>query len=117
MKEVILTCPFTGVEFTALEYADKSLLITHPLTGEQVKINWNASVKRFNVPSNLFKHIGTLTQSETAKVLNVSRQRVSAIAKTGAIQPYEVNDSIVFLKSDVLEYAETRKPGAPCKTE
>lgn len=115
MKKIILTCPFTGVEFEALEYADRSLLITHPLTGEQVKINWNASVKRFNVPANLFKHIETLTQTETAKVLGVSRQRVSAIAQTGVIQPHEVNGAIMFLKSDVLKYAETRKPGAPCK--
>lgn len=115
MKQVMLTCPFTGVEFSALEYADGSLLITHPLTGEQVKINWNGTVSRFNVPKNLFKHYGTVTMSEAAEMLGVSRQRITAIAKNGTIPPKLMNGSIIFLVSDVLDYKGTRKVGAPSR--
>ena len=115
MKKIILTCPFTGVEFDALEYADGSILITHPLTGEQVKVNWNPTINRFNVPKNLFKHYGTVSMSEAAEMLGVSRQRITAIARDGVIPPKMVNGSIVFLVSDVLDYKDTRKVGAPSR--
>ena len=115
MKKIILTCPFTGVEFEALEYADGSILIKHPITGERVKINWNGTINRFNVPKTLFKHYATVTMSEAAEILGVSRQRITAIAKDEVIPPKTVNGSVMFLASDVLEYKNTRKVGAPSK--
>ena len=45
MKKITLTCPFTGVEFDALENADGSLIVQHPLTGEHMRVG-------FNEPSN-----------------------------------------------------------------
>lgn len=115
MREIILTCPFTGVEFSALEYADGTLIVKHPLTGTLNRINWNGTIERYNIPRFLFKHISTVTLTEAAEILVVSRQRISQIAKDGVIPAKSVNGSTVFLLDDVLKYKETRKVGAPCK--
>ena len=113
MKELILTCPFTGVEFNATESTDGDLFVMHPLTGEQIKISFNNSIKRYNIPSKAFRHIATVTPAELIEILDVSRQRVSQIVQNETIPVHHVNDSPVFLLSDVLEYKRTRKAGAP----
>lgn len=115
MKKVILTCPFTGVDFEALENADGSLVVKHPITGAMNRVNWNPSIERYNIGRQLFKHLDTVSLSEAMEILDVSRQRVSQIAHNGVIPAHEVNGSLVFLRSDVLHYKETRKVGAPRK--
>lgn len=109
MKEITLTCPFTGAEFNACEMADGSILIVHPLTGEQLKINWNCSIKKFNVPKNLFKHYETCTPAEAADILGVTRQRMHSIISDEVIPVKHVAGRAVFLLSDVYHYRDNRK--------
>lgn len=113
MREITLTCPFTGVEFKALEYADGKIIIHHAITGEEIHMNWNYSCKRYNIPKRAFKHIETVTMQEAARILDVSRQRISKIAGDGIITPHFVNGNTIFVLDDVLEYKRTRKVGAP----
>lgn len=115
MKETILTCPFTGIEFNAIIDADNNLYVKHPITGEVNKINYNSSIKKYNLPKSLFKHIDTISLSEAADILGVSRQRISAIAANSTIEPFTVNGQTVFKRADVLQYKRTRKIGAPRK--
>ena len=115
MKEIIATCPFTGVEFSALVDALGNMYFVHPLTGQQVKMNWNCSIKKFNLSKDLFKQIETVSIAEAAEMLDVSRQRASAIAATNVIRPVLVNGQQRFLKDDVVQYAHDRKTGAPKK--
>ena len=115
MKEITLTCPFTGVEIIATADVLGNVYFTHPLTGEQLKMNYNSSVKRYNIPKEWFKHVETVTIGEAAEILEVSRQRASAIAATNVIKPVLVNGQQCFIKSDVLKYKQERKPGAPKK--
>ncbi len=115
MKEITLTCPFTGVDFTALTDMLGNLYYVHPLTGENLKINYNSSIDRYNITPKLFKHIETVTISQAAEILDVSRQRASAIAATNVIRPVLVNGQQVFLLDDVLTYKNERKTGAPKK--
>ena len=117
MKEIILTCPFTGVEFKATIDVDRNLYVKHPITGDVHKINYNRSIKRYNVPEQLFKHVETVTFSEAAQMLEVTRQRISAIASTGVIETFTVNGQSVFKREDVVKYKETRSPGAPKRSE
>lgn len=117
MKEIKMTCPFTGVEFTALEYADGKIVVKHPLTNELLQVNWNCSIKKYNVPKSFFKHIETITPNETAELLNVSRQRVAQIIKDNVIEAHDVNGSKVFVKDDVIRYRDTRKAGRPWKKD
>lgn len=112
-----MTCPFTGAEFTALEYADGKIVFHHAITGEEIHMNWNSSCCRYNLTRDVFKHIKTVTMGEAADILGVSRQRVSKIAKDGIIKAHDVNGTMVFVLSDVLTYKNNRKVGAPCKEE
>ena len=115
MKEILLTCPFTGIEFSALESIDGNLIVVHPLTGEQLKINWNASCKRYNIPKSFFKKIDIVTQTEAMEILNVSHQRISQIAREQIIPTHVIAGKTVFLRDDVENYRDTRKVGAPRK--
>lgn len=115
MKEITLTCPFTGCEFTALEDLDKNIYFKHPLTGEDLRINYNRSIKKYNMPRKFFKHVETVDLAQAAEILDVTKQRISTIAMNNVIKPKNVNGKTVFLLSDVLEYKKNRKVGAPKK--
>ena len=115
MKEISLTCPFTGCAFTALQDANGNLYFVHPLTSESLRVNYNASIKRYNLEKGLLKRIETVTLIQAAELLGVSRQRVTTIAQTGVIKPRRVNGQTVLLLDDVIEYKHNRKVGAPVK--
>lgn len=115
MKEIILTCPFTGCEFKALEDSDKNIYFNHPLTGEALRMNYNYTIKRYNLPKSYFDRMEVVTFAQAAEILGVSRQRISTIASTNVIRPVMLNGQQCFILSDVLDYKETRKVGAPRK--
>lgn len=115
MKEKKFTCPFTGAEFTALECADGKVIARHALTGEEIHMNWNSTISRYNIAKQAFKHIETVSFKQAAEILDVTRQRISAIAANGTIRTHTVNGAQVMLLADVLEYKRTRKAGAPFK--
>lgn len=115
MKEIVLTCPFTGVEFTALEYDDGTLIVKHPLTGQMNTIKFDSFMGYYTIPSHMFKHMKTVNITQAAMLLNVSRQRISQILKNDVIPSKKVNGSNVFLLEDVLAYKDNRKVGAPFK--
>lgn len=117
MKEILFTCPFTGCAFSGLVDADENLYVVHPLTGETLRINYNANIKKYNLDKKVLKWIATVTLAETADILGVSRQRASAIAQSGVITPKTVNGQTVFILDDVLEYKRARKVGAPRKEQ
>lgn len=115
MKHVKLTCPFTGGQFEALEFADGKLAVKHAITGETFYMNWNRSIKRYNVSKRVFELIETVTFAQAAKILDVSRQRITQIARDQIVMPHDVNGTSVFILSELLEYKKNRKVGAPFK--
>ena len=52
---------------------------------------------------------------DAASVLGVSKQRISQLVKYGIIEIYNVYGLPFFKKSDIENYAETRKVGRPAK--
>ena len=115
MQKIILTCPFTGIAFTALENADKSLIVQNPLTGENIRIGYNEPSRRYLLDDRIFSYIETVTCNEAAKLLKVSRARISKMIKDDVIPHYKINGTHMFLKSDILSYGETRSVGRPPK--
>lgn len=115
MREKIFTCPFTGCKFSATIDKDKNMIFKNPLTGTIEFIHYDPFMGTYEVPRALFHFTETLTLSEAANVLDVSRQRMTQIAQNEVIPPKTVNGQTVFLTSDVLQYDKTRKPGAPRK--
>lgn len=117
MKKLKLTCPFTGIEFTAHEMADGKLIVIHPLTGEQLTINWNCSIKKYNLPKEFFQHIKTVDREQAQRILEVTYQRVTQIIQNEIIPVHYINDKPVFVEDDVYEYRKNRKVGAPKKVK
>lgn len=115
MKKKILTCPLTGIDFTALETADGNLIATNPITHEEVRLNYNSSCNRYYINPEHFKRIELVTLTEAAEILDVSLQRVSKIAADGIISTCVIGSSKYMVKADVLEYKRTRKVGPPTK--
>lgn len=115
MKEITLTCPFTGMEFSACEYADGTIVFKHPLTGEMLRMNYNSSIHRYNLEKSFFKHIETITIAEATEILGVTKQRMSQIIKNQVVPSFKVGTTTLFAKKDIIEYRDSRKVGAPCK--
>lgn len=54
---------------------------------------------------------------DATNLLGVSKQRINQIAKENKIKVYNVFGWPFFKKSDVLQYAKTRKVGRPAKKD
>lgn len=48
-------------------------------------------------------------------ILQVSKQRIHQIVKDGTIETHEIAGVLFFDKSDLDQYAKTRKVGRPAK--
>ena len=115
-KEIILTDPFTGIDFTAVQYDDNSIVAIHPLTGESITMPYDRHTKTFMLPAYVMNHIETLSLSQAAKELQTSLQCVSVACKSGRI-PFKKlpNGAKMIVKDDLDYYAEMRKVGRPRK--
>ena len=113
MKRILLTCPFTGVTFEALQTADNNIIGRNPITGAEVRMNYNSSCNRYYICPDAFKKVETLTLSEAAEVLGISVQRISKMVSDGILKAFEIDGKKKTTLESVLEYKETRKVGAP----
>ena len=107
MKEILMTCPFTGLDFSALVSEDGNITFQNPLTNEITTIR--------DIPLALFAHMKTYNRKQVQEVLGVSKQRVSQIIEAGIIPVHYVAGNPVFLAVEVEHYRDTRKVGRPEK--
>lgn len=117
MKEILLTDPFTGIDFTACKHEDK-LYATHPLTGETIILDYDKAKKSFMVPVESFKHVDALSITDAANEFYTTRQNVSRACKTGKL-PFKKlpNGAKVILRTDMRRYIETAQVGRPRKKD
>ena len=116
MKNIILTDPFTGIDFNAWSFDDESIIAIHPLTGETIKASYDQAQKHFMIPIEAFEHIDTVTMKDAADYMNVSIQVVSNACKTGKLPVKHLpSGSKMIVKHDLIRYNETKKIGRPRK--
>ena len=117
MKPVSITCPFTGQVIKAIENEDtKTLIITNAITKEPIECLYDYEGGCYCIPAKiLMQKYDLVSMTHAAYILGVTRQRISYIAKHEIIKPYTVNNRTMFMRSDVLDYKENRKVGAPKK--
>lgn len=116
MKQVKLTDPFTGVEFDAIEDSAGNIVASMPLAHMEIKACYDAKTHRYEIPAIWFKHCPTCTFTETADLLHVSTQRVTALVKSGMLQAHTLpNGNRVILLDDITDYNKSRKNGRPRK--
>jgi excisionase family DNA binding protein len=112
MEKVLITCPFTGMEFEALKYADGRLVTSNKITGEEIQITYNSSIKKYMLDSRLFKHIPLVTMEECAEILGVSKPRVSALVKKGKLQTVRPSAALYITKDSMLDYKRQQRKAA-----
>lgn len=116
MKKIILTDPFTGIDFDAWVFDDESIIAIHPLTGQTIKANYDEHTKRFMLPVEVFEHIDTCTMQDAADFMNVSIQCVSNACKSGKLPVKELpNGSKMIVKQDLINYNDNKRAGRPKK--
>lgn len=106
MKSITLTCPFTGVEFEALQSNDgKDYIFTNPITGE----TFAAKDGLLTLPVSAFTdNPRSVAPIEAAEILGVSKQRITKLLRTGKLPFFLVNGNKRILENDVLEYRKNR---------
>lgn len=116
MKKIILTDPFTGIDFDAWIFDDDSIIAIHPLTGETIRATYDQDKKRFMLPVEAFDHIETISMKDAADYMNVSVQVVSNACKTGKLPVKHLpSGSKMIVKQDLIHYNETKRIGRPRK--
>lgn len=112
MNVTTKTSPLTGGSFTAILEGDK-MIVTNPLTNDLHTYELRDGMVL--IPKDLFEHTRTLTLTEASDTLNVTKQRVNQLAKSGKLPPHYVCGEMRFLELDVLRYKHERKNGRPRK--
>lgn len=112
MRVETKTCPFTGLSFGAV-FEDDRVVITNPLTREHIAFHIEGDM--LIIPLKELKRIYTLSPSEAAQELEVTRQRIDQLVKSKKLHPAYIGQEMVFLEDDVIEYKSKRKNGRPRK--
>lgn len=104
MERIVIACPFTGVPFEAIQYADGRIIATNALTGEDMQITYNSSIKRYMLDSTFFHGEKMLTMEECAELLGVSKARVSVLAKQDRLKAVKPSAQMYISLNSALEY-------------
>ncbi len=104
MEKILITCPFTGLSFEAVKFADGRIVSTNPLTGNDVTMKYNASCNRYMIDPQEFKHKPLLTLNEVCDMLDLSKARVSRLVNEGRLQSVRPGSTVYVTKDSVLKY-------------
>lgn len=111
MEKVMITCPFTGLEFVALKYADGRIVTSNKITGEEIQLTYDPSIEKYMLSGSLLKHVPLLTIEECANELGVSKPRVSVLIKKNRLQTVRPGAVVYITKDSMLDYKRRqRKP-------
>ncbi len=108
MKKVTKTDPFTGLQFSAEEYADGSISMRLPFIGSY-SLEYSPSCDGYVIPRYLFDKRETYGLNEAASILGVSKQRVSTLCRNGTLRSTKAGGIMLIDAMSVLEYREKRK--------
>ena len=104
MEKVMITCPFTGLEFEGIKYADGRIITTNKITGEDIHITYNASCNRYMIDPREFHHKPLVTLAECADRLGVSKAWVSKMATKGVLKAVRPGATVYITKESMLDY-------------
>lgn len=103
------TDPFTGCEFSALEFDDNSLLFDMAFDKQPCAVSYDAESDMYLIPATAFRHKPTVTLTQAANILSVSKARVSTLCAKGQLKHERINGTILIEWESLDEYATERK--------
>ena len=107
MNRIVITDPFTGLEVHATHMQDNSLVISTPFDGT-ITLPYDQMSDTYKISANIFRHRNTMTLSETAKYLGVSRMYVSRMCSDGTLKAAKINGAMVIDSSSVQVIRERK---------
>lgn len=109
MEKIKLSCPFCGLVIDATQTADKDIIFTHALTGENIKMNFNNSINKFNLKRAWFKHRELVNTQQACEILDVTRMAVSKAVNNGLIKGICIDGHYLYTLESVLDYKKKRE--------
>ena len=109
MEKITVTCPFTGIPFDAIKYADGRIVATNVITGEDAVITYNAACDRYMIRPDAFATTPTVTMHEAAQILNISKPRISLLVKQGRLKAFRPGAQMYITRESVLDYKRQRQ--------
>ena len=103
MRRIMITSPLTGLSAEAIEYADGSIVFSDKLSGEEVRITYNSSSKRYMMRKDIFKYRPVLTYQECADLLNVSVQRIYKLVSSKKLESVKTGSKHYITESSALK--------------
>lgn len=103
------TDPFTGCEFSALEFDDKSLLFDMAFDKTPCAVSYDAENDMYLIPATAFAHKPTVTLTQAANILSVSKARISAMCAKGQLKHEHINGTIIIDWQSLDDYAAERR--------
>lgn len=103
MRKIMITSPLTGLSCEAIEYIDGSIVFSDKLTGEEIKLTYNASSKRYMLRKDMLKYRPVMTYQECAEMLNVSVQRVYKLVSSGKLESIKSGSKGYIIEASALK--------------
>ena len=103
MRKIMITSPLTGLSAEAIEYIDGSIVFSDKLTGEEIKLTYNASSKRYMLRKDILKYRPVMTYQECAEMLNVSVQRVYKLVSSGKLESIKSGSKSYIIEASALK--------------
>lgn len=116
MEQLVLTCPFTGLEFHAF-FNGSDLICSHPIVHEQMRFKVDMLENSITVPLEYFKHFEMVSPVEAAGMLDITRQRMTQLMDDEIIPAVFIGGRKLVKRDDVISYLESRTVGRPKKEE
>lgn len=112
MEKIMLTCPFTGVEFEAMKDQLGNVFTRHAITGESIRLAYIPSTRMYSAPTEAFRHVKTITPSDAAELIGISKSRVSTLCQSGRLKSVTIGNSVFISEDSAIEYRDSeRKAG------
>jgi len=108
MEKITVTCPFTGLPFEAIKYADGRLVTTNKVTGKDMQITYNASNNRYMFLASELKFHALLTMDECAEELGISKPRISKLVKQNRLKAIKPDAQLYITRASMLEFKQQR---------
>lgn len=104
MEKITITCPFTGIPFDAMKYADGRIVATNQITGKDIIITYNAACDRYMIRPDALVNVPTMTMNECANFLGISKPRISLLVKQGRLKAFKPGAQMYITSESVLDY-------------
>jgi hypothetical protein len=95
MKFKTLSDPMTGLGFKAIEGTNGDLIVGTPFDGT-IRLPYDKETDSYKLPKSLLRYRQTMSLTECAEYLGVSKVRVSRMCANGSLLSAKIKGSLII---------------------